>query len=356
MKRLGLFILLASLGLTACTVSGSVSVKRIEISASETTVAPGAEVTLNAELNFETDSRVLWSTGGRDTRPDDVAFSNSGVGRTVTYTAPASSGTYTVTAETSDELSLSDTIDITVDAFLGARRVDASTDSDVTAATGALAPGEERLLVVQVSSALADANEALYLELDSSLDLTVLNEDRAVYATSSSADFFAAGTAGLDSTGLDTEAIGINKICRGSCVIRDADAGSYYLRIENSGGESVNYTLYAYVTDYSDSNEPNNDTAAGAVTLTDLDQGAIESLGDEDYYEVGVSGRLCLLGSSWSNTRVNVTGDDGLNEVIAPGESVGRLQVGDLIRVYEEGDDRAAAVGVSRYTLEMNCP
>lgn len=348
MKRWYLLILIALLGLSACTVT--VTVNEIKVTANKTVVGPGEAVALTATPNFETSSRILWNTGSKDTREPGAAFSNDGVGREVTYTAPQAPGVYTVIARSADEVSINDSIEITVDEFLGLEPVEAGTDLNASVAAGSIAAGEEKLFLINVSSAAAATGLALYIELNAELDLTVLNNDRTVYATSSSADFFAAGTAGLSS--LAPQAITNARQCRGSCVIRDASAGNQYVKVKNTSSSTVPYTLYAYVTDYSDSNEAVNDAAGTAVALGAFDNGALESLGDEDYYLASKNGKLCFGATSWSNARVNVTNVDGVNQILAPGESTS-LRSNDLIRVYELEKDAAAAATVSGYVLEI---
>lgn len=348
MKRLSYFVLLLILGLTACSVT--ITPNEVTIATNDQTVAPGAAVTLNASANFDT--RIVWSVSSNDGRSPKDAFSKEGVGENVVYTAPQDDGVYTIVASAIDSVSIRDTVKITVDSFLGLDPVDAGTDFDAAAAAGSIAPGEEKLFLVNVSNDTAAAGAALYLELDAALNLTVLDDDRSVYATSSSAEVFAAGTAGLESRGLAPQTISNVRKCRGACVIQDASAGNYYLRVENTSGDTVNYALYAYVTDYSDDNEAVNDAAATAVSLGDFDNGALESLGDEDYYVASKNGKLCFGGTSWSNARVNVTNIDGLDQTLEPGGSIS-LRADDVIRVYEPGGDAAAAASVSKYVLEI---
>lgn len=356
MKRwLGTLIVI-SFALAACTIS--VTPNRVEVTPSAVTVEPGASVDLRASVNFDTDSEILWRLGPEDTRSPNEVLSDR-TGPTTTYTAPDEDGTYTVIAETVDEASLRGEAKITVDSFLGAERVDATTDRDATVFASNLAPGEEQVLGIDVSSATASAGDALIIELDASLDLSVYDEDRSPYASSSSSDFFAAELDAVSSSALETQAIGVARACRGSCVIRDAEAGTSFVRITNSGSSTANYTLYAYVDDYDDTGEPANDDEATAVDLNDFDQGAIETLGDEDYYRVAAAGEVSFNAPAASSEiaarlRAEITEADGTPIVtLEPGQSEDRLFAGDIIRVYVEGGERAGAAAVSRYVLEL---
>ena len=348
MKRLYIFVLISMFALTACTVT--VTPNEITISTNDKTVAPGEAVSLSATANFDT--RIVWNVSSNDGRSPKDAFSKEGVGETVVYTAPQNDGVYTITAAAIDSLSISDTVKITVDSFLGLDPQPAGTDLDATVGAGSIAPGDEKLFLVNVSSDTAAAGSALYLELNVPLDLTVLDDDRSVYATSSSADFFAAGTAGLSNEGLAPQTISNVRKCRGSCVIQDASAGNQYVKVENTSGDTVAYTLYAYVVNYSDDNEAVNDTAGTAVTLGDFDNGALESLGDSDYYVAGKPGTLSFGSTSWVNARVDVT-IDGKVTTLQPGDTFPRLFANDSIRVYAVDDDTAAAASVSKYVLEI---
>ena len=352
MKRWYYPILIMLLGLTSCTITATPN--RVEVTAEKTTVKPGETITLTAKPNFETASDILWRVGSKDKRTADEVFNGDRIGTTVEYTAPQTDGVYRVTAETADEFSFSGSIDIMVDAFLGAERLTAGTDRDTTILSGSLPANSFKLLIIDVPSEVADVGEALYIELDQSLELSVFDSDRGLYASSSSAAFFATGDEGLNSTGLATLDLPfVIGGCRGSCVIQDATATSHFVKIENTTNVNVTYSLYAFVENYQEAGENENDSVSGAISLGSgvSEAGAIESLGDIDYYEAASSGTLTLLDTSWSEVRVDITGSDGTAETLQPGESFGRLRTDDLIKVYEVSGDRAAAAKESKYTI-----
>lgn len=324
----------------------------MEVSPAAQTVKPGAAVELTATPNFSTSARILWSVSG-DPRGTSAGLSDD-TGETVTYTAPMQDRTYTVIAKTiDDELSISGSAKITVDSFLAADEVTATTDLNSAVLTGSLSSGGVKLLALKVPGTVAAAGVALYVELDQSLNLGVYNVDRKLYATSSSAEFFAAGAKGLAGAALKPQTITTLRRCRGACVIRDAVAGTYYLKIENKSMGSVNYTLYAYTEAFADEGETANNSVGDAASLGDFDQGALESLRDEDYYVASKPGTLSFVSTSWSNARVEVTGSDGTKKALAPGETFPRLIKGDIVRVYGADASRAAAASVSKYTLEI---
>lgn len=349
--------LLLALALSACTLT--VAPHRVVVTPSAKTVRPGERVTLTAETNFSTDSEILWRLGANDARnPNDPSVLSTRTGPTTTYTAPQEDGTYTVTAETIDEVSLPGEAKITVDSFLGADHYPAAADKDETILAGTLAPGASRVLAIDLSGALADSAEAFIIELGQDLRLAVHDENRLPYASSTSPAFFAAGldafSTALAPEGLGAQGIGVARACRGACVIREAVAGTSYVRITNPTTTSQAFELYAYVGGFDDSGEDANDARATAIGLEGSDQGAIETLGDQDYYRVSQAGTLSFSSGSALELRAEVSQSDGKVLVtLRPGESYERAFPGDIVRVYESGDDRAGAASASRYVLEL---
>ena len=150
-----------------------------------------------------------------------------------------------------------------------------------------------------------------------------------------------------------TQAIGIATQCRGACVIRDALADTYYLRIDNTSSASVTYKLYAAVQNYDDAGEFANNTVGGAVSLNGTDTGALESLGDIDYYRSTVRGNVSFTSASALAPQAEIRASDGtLLATLAPGQAYDRLTVNDTIKVFA-GNDRAAAAAQSKYTLNV---
>ncbi len=345
-------ILAVFLLLTACTIT--IDPKTVTVTANPSVVRPGGTVTLTASTNFQTTSEILWRLGSNDTRDPSTVFS-SRTGLTVTYTAPMQDGNYTVTAETVDEVTLRGSAQIVVDSFLGAEVV-SPTDPDTSVKSGRLASGDTQLLAIDVSNAQAAAGQAIFFELDRNIDLSVFNADRSIYASSNSPAFFAAGSGGLGAAVLTTEAISINQVCRGACVIRDVSAGTYYLRIRNQSNAAVDYKLFVYVEDYKDQGEPGNGNETTAISLSDVDLGAIESIGDVDFYKVTRGGTLEFRSNSVLELRAEVRGEDGTTVTLSPGDRYARLIAGDVIRVFELTGTRAAASAASSYTLEILSP
>jgi hypothetical protein len=353
MKRLSLATALLGLLLVACTVS--VAPNRVTISPGSERVAPGGTVVLTATPNFNTTSEILWRVSGPSGSANETLSSRTGT--TVTFTAPTGSnvdGEYTVTAETVDTASLPGEAVILVDSFIGAQRIGPAADAETVVLSGTLAPGELKLAVIEVSGAQAGRGQALFTELNEDLQLTMFNSDRSVYASSSNRNRFAAGTAGLSSQLLEAQSISVAQVCRGSCIIRDAAAGNYAIRIRNQGSSSVNYSLFVYIEDYKDENEPANNSISGATAFSDNASGAIESLGDIDHFRATARGTLRFNSASNLPLRAEVlSGAGAVQAELRPGDSFDRLISGDVIRVFVQGNNQAAVAARSSYTLEI---
>lgn len=209
--------------------------------------------------------------------------------------------------------------------------------------------GGESSVVYQVDLSTVNG-DLVYFELDQPLDLTVYYSSAVAYASSHSADGFAAGLDGLSPAAamVAPQAIGVDVICRGSCVISDDLSGTVYVEVENHNVSASNIDLYVFGDAYADLGEPDNDAAATATTLLTSDEGAIETLGDADYYRVPADGTLSFTtGPTALPIRATI---QGTSLSIVDGESM-PVAANNVIRVDVDGGDRAAASGVSDYTL-----
>lgn len=350
MKRLSIATALLGLLLVACTVT--VAPNRVNITPQSERVAPGGTVVLTATPNFSTTSEILWRVSGPAGSANETLSSRTGT--TVTFTAPTGGnvdGEYTITAETVDTASLAGEAVILVDSFIGAQRISPNVDPEAAVISGTLQPGESRLAIIEVSGTQADRGQALFTELSEELNLTMLNSDRSVYASSATQGRFAAGTAGLN-TALEPQSIAVNQICRGSCIIRDAASGNYAIRIRNQQSTPVSYELYVYIEDYKDENEPANNSVSGATPLASDGAGAIESLGDVDYFRATTRGTLRFTSTSNLPLRAEVQAGN-TTVTLRPGDSFDRLISGDIIRVFVQDNNQAGVVAASRYSLEI---
>lgn len=320
----------------------------------ETTNAQELRVRLTAEVNGLAASEISWRAN--DGRSPNIAFPEGRVGAEVIYQAPNRDGFYTLTASTEDG-DVSDAIVITVVGKELSPAADANTRVDFKA----MGARESRLLLIKVSEADTLNGEALYFELNQAIDLELMGAseaaaERPTLASSSSSAFFATGKEGLQSSRAVVQAITPQVTCRGACIIQDAAKSEYLLRITNPGTEVVTFELYVFIEDYQDPGEPQNNITASASVIEEETSGAIERLGDVDYFVSNTTGTLQFNSSSALLLRAAVLDiDDSATvlETLQPGESFELPDDGAYVRVYVEGNNRAAASAQSRYTLEV---
>ena len=170
-----------------------------------------------------------------------------------------------------------DTVDVT-----------ASLDPDQPLDTVQLGGGESQVYRVAVPQDVVDAG-LLYVELDRQVDLEVMTSNYgAVTFSSASEAYFGSGSQGLaGASALEPAAVEIPVTCRGSCVlIEPANAGQLYVRVTNEGS-ATNVSLFVFGEQHRDGFEPDNDDPAGAPPFSLQDAGAIETVGDVDYWYFG---------------------------------------------------------------------
>lgn len=236
--------------------------------------------------------------------------------------------------------------------FPDATRVETTTNRNVAVDDGTLAGGQSAIYAVRISGS---AGPLAYFEVNRELAMRVYGPTGAPYASSSSASYFEAGF-GAASTALgEVEAQGITVLreCRGSCVIRPARSETVYVELTNTRSSSVSYAFYAYTEDYMDDNEPGNGTAADAVPFDRVESGALETLGDRDYFRVEQTGQLFF---DAPNPAIAAQAEifDSAGRLLATlrgGEQFG-VVAGDLIRV-SSSTNRAGPSAESAYYLEI---
>ena len=353
MKRYVGLILVGLLLLTACEVE--IRRVQIDVTPEEVTLAPGGTQDFTASTTSERETDFSW-------RADGGRFDNS-VGETITYSAPEEEGEYTVRARPTNGGNdfIEGRATVTVSLTEEVEPVTANTDASTPVGDEvALEPDEIIVFEVDVPSSVAQSGQALHLELNQELALSVYDGEGDLYATSSSAALFAAGTAGLETTqdDLAPQAIAVARQCRGSCVIQDAVEGTYYAKIKNTGDARVSLNLYAYILDYSDTEEPGNNEVSGAPNVSDFESGAIESLGDVDLFRADTNGDLIF------SPKADISVDLQAELVTATGSTIvevnpdepTEVRAGDFIKVSVPDGDEAAAASDSRYNLEIVQP
>ena len=280
-------------------------------------------------------------------------------GPEVVYTPPLAAGTYTVTAKVSnsnnedtdaeqltviDPLPADETLIVEGD---GSFEADMPLKSEVT-----LAGGASRIFQIDIPNGTKDA---LIIELNQPLQLSLYNNDgyKTLFASSSSADFFAPGSSGLSSS-LDSQGISFSITCRGSCVYQLAEGVSrVFAQVTNPNASQVSFNLWAYVDSFGDTGERANESSATAPELVDADSGALETINDVDFYKVAADGTLRFTSTTTVvSPRAQVLdASNNLLTTLEPGQ-ITEVVVGNVVKVFS-ANSRAAASSVSRYSLAI---
>ena len=249
-------------------------------------------------------------------------------------------------------------VDETVDAtvYTGSVLTSASiADADT------LGRSEEKVYRVRLGSTAYDAT---YIYLDADLELYVYDSDGRLYATSTSRDFFASGSAGLASTSASVLApadVAVQLACPGSCVILPTSFDDpLFLRVVNRGSSAASFNLWTVLRDFEDSGE----ASSGAVSIPtvasgDFATGALETLGDVDVFVAEDSGTLFFDGSPASGivyeAEITDPFDLGQAPIYIRSGDASAIQFGEEVRVYAvNASDRAAASGFSIYFLDID--
>lgn len=88
--------------------------------------------------------------------------------------------------------------------------------------------------------------------------------------------------------------------CFGPCIARPYQATTAAVRVVNTSGSTRTIDFYAYGIDHVDTNEPNDSAASATLSpvsnIDDVITGAVETSGDNDYFEVTCSSAGALEG------------------------------------------------------------
>ncbi len=237
----------------------------------------------------------------------------------------------------------------------------ANTDNTTPVAPNVTVPGNSTVYFDVALPSSVRAHPLLYVELDSNLNLSLISYSTYhTLASSHSSGFFASGTVGLTSLsaagGLAPQAVGVNYNCHGSCVIWPMSGESHvYVGIENTGSSSTTVDLYAYGYDYQDSYESGNDVRSGAVPLYSgsPDSGAIETLGDVDWWHISSTGNLTFTKVSSAislEAELYASNGDYINTYSPSNSATISVLAGDYLMV-QSVNGYAGSSGVSRYDL-----
>lgn len=252
-----------------------------------------------------------------------------------------------------------DTVDETVTARTGSGAVLADQPS---VSSFVLEPGEDRLY--RVRTPVSD-EAALFVYLNRDLPLYLYSGSGSLFATSRSSTYFAAGQGGLalaasggggTADALEPQVVE-TQTCPGSCIIADnPGSGNVFVRVHNPTSSTRSFTLWAIVTDFADENETAA-TRSQPVSVFGTEEGAIETIDDEDYFIVEDDGELFLDYFDNEGTGLDLVaevipfGSDTPIDTISAGEST-IVEWSDTVIVYAT-NPRAAVSANSTYFLEL---
>jgi hypothetical protein len=285
----------------------------------------------------------------------------------VRLVAPTVEGTYTLRAVTADVDSLPGEVTLTVTRFANLQTLTAVVSPALVSEIQPLirgvnlAPNASALYAVNVTEAVAQGGLGLYFETNptpssAQLGLTVYNPDRSVYASSSSPTIFARGLEGLPTpASLQPQGIATGAYtCLGPCAVRDSQAGTYYVEVKNFSAASAQINLFGFTRAFADTTENANDANnASTPTFNTFERGAIETLGDVDYYRVTRAGNLSF--SSTSAVDISVTAFNAAGTAIGTIARDASLFVpdGTVIEVKSASGNLAGPGADSQYNLSF---
>ncbi|MFA5550571.1 MAG: hypothetical protein WDA03_03040 [Trueperaceae bacterium] len=237
------------------------------------------------------------------------------------------------------------------------QRTQLSPAGDTTAAySGDLILGQTDFFALDGADVTGDL---IVVELNANLrlELTTLT-GATVLGVSNGPEFF--GATEVTTSGVEPAAIGVTPVaCRGSCIVLPAADDTYYFQV--SGATlPTQYDVFVYGSDYLDLGEPGNDSQAGAATyfLGEEDEGAIETMGDVDWWLVAgldpLGEPMEFVATGELDLELYVVTLAGESEPY-PSGTVVALQPGDLLRV-ESAEDRAARGTASLYYFSPVTP
>ncbi len=253
-------------------------------------------------------------------------------------------------------------ITVTYDPPPNATPVTANADNNTPVDSSVTVPGNSTMYFDVALPSSVRAYPLVYFELTADLNLSLINYSSAyqTLASSSSASYFASGSVGLASLagggGPIAQSIGVSYACQGSCIIWPTSGTThYYLGVENTGSSPATFDLYVYGYHYQDSNEPGNNVQAGAVPLSSgsADSGAIETLGDVDWWYMTASGNVSFTKVVSPVSLQALLYDSGGGYIATFNPSAGGtipVVAGDSLKI-ESANGYAGSTAVSRYDL-----
>lgn len=203
----------------------------------------------------------------------------------------------------------------------------------------------------------------IYVELNNgatNVELEVINSAGQRLFTSASRFVFGSGLTGLSTAatdGLEAQAIVTSVSCRGACVLIPASQfnTNLFARVTNRAGSTQNVGVFYFRDGFKDSGEPANDFTDAPFLSATEDFGAIETVGDQDFFNVLHAGNVTFgyIAVTPNNLPIRAEVRDSSQVLVAtlnPGQSF-QLVAGDRIRVAAANSALAGVSASSGYRL-----
>ena len=229
---------------------------------------------------------------------------------------------------------------------------------------GEAAAGAPDVFRLTLPAELANTNGLLYAEVagaagtpPDALTVTLYDSAGAALLTSRRADFFTAAEA-TPARPVAPQAVTVRPICRGPCVLTPTpptpdQEDVFYVEVESA--QDAAYSLYLFTDAFADTNEPANNDRNTAVTVAGSETGALEAVGDEDFYRssAAATGVSLESGAAALALRAEIFLEDGTPVTSVPAGTPFTSALAPqrfLVRVYSDAR-RAAVAGSSTYAL-----
>ncbi len=195
----------------------------------------------------------------------------------------------------------------------------------------------------------------LYIEVENGVSIQVRRGAEVFFDTAAGTFRRLANNATADdakSLGqfLTPQAIGVGRACRGPCVLLPATTGAS-LTVHNPGPTQRQVVIHLVTEGFDDLNEP-NDVPAAATLLVGEESGAIELVGDVDWFRVAEEGILTFEPPRAMAARARHFSPGGVLLGTLPAGSGVRVLAGDLVEV-SAVQAEAGPSGVSVYFLTL---
>lgn len=148
-------------------------------------------------------------------------------------------------------------------------------------------------------SMAAISDPLFHAEADGPVTVLVMDSGGRPLVSSSSSAYFQSGTSALSVSSAGSppavtpSTVTVSDTCTGPCALVRASDSYYYVEVTNTSSTSANVDLYFYGAIYGDEYETANNSLSGtnaSLGNSGGDSGAIETIGDVDYWYIGYSG------------------------------------------------------------------